>query len=445
MDLKAFAERGGPRPVKADVHEELRLTPLHCDVWLPTIVAVNGVCTGSGLHFVADADVVVASTTASFLDTHVSVGQVAAVEPITLLPRIGLGNTLRLTVLGRHGRIAADEALRISLVDEVVEPERLLDRAVELAEQAATGSPAAIEGVEARDPRRARAADVRGDAVRLGAACSRTASTPTATRARSRSRRSGSRSGSDRRAAATSVDAVARGRALPPRAAPGRLGGRDRRGRLRRAARPFGTSVDADELWRRIGAAGYVTPTWPTEYGGLGADRKPARRSRARSGRYQIPRFNNLVGVDLAGPAILRWGTEEQKQRFLRPIARYEEIWCQLFSEPGAGSDLAGLATRARARRRHVVGERPEGLDEPRRHRALRPAARPHESRRPEAQRDHRVPHADGAPGRDGAPAPPDHRRRRVLRGLLRRRAHRRLDAARSRSTRAGASPSRCS
>ena len=59
MDLKAFAERGGPRPVKADVHEELRLTPLHCDVWLPTIVAVNGVCTGAGLHFVADADVVV--------------------------------------------------------------------------------------------------------------------------------------------------------------------------------------------------------------------------------------------------------------------------------------------------------------------------------------------------------------------------------------------------
>jgi E-phenylitaconyl-CoA hydratase len=145
MDLKAFAERGGPRPIKADVHEELRVTPLHCDVWLPTIVAVNGVCTGSGLHFIADADIVIASATASFLDTHVSVGQVAAIEPITLLPRIGLGNALRLTVLGRHGRISADEALRISLIDEVVEPALLLDRAVELAEQAASGSPAAIE------------------------------------------------------------------------------------------------------------------------------------------------------------------------------------------------------------------------------------------------------------------------------------------------------------
>ncbi|HET6951023.1 MAG TPA: enoyl-CoA hydratase/isomerase family protein [Acidimicrobiales bacterium] len=145
MDLKAFAERGGPRPVKDDVHEELRVTPLHCDVWLPTIVAVNGVCTGAGLHFVADADLVVASSTASFLDTHVSVGQVTAIEPITLLPRIGLGNALRLAVLGRHGRITTEEALRIGLVDEVVQPPDLLERAVERAEQAATGSPAAIE------------------------------------------------------------------------------------------------------------------------------------------------------------------------------------------------------------------------------------------------------------------------------------------------------------
>jgi enoyl-CoA hydratase/carnithine racemase len=146
MDLKDFAERGGPRPAKADVHDELRVTPLHCDVWLPTIVAVNGVCTGAGLHFVSDADVVLASSTASFLDTHVSVGQVAALEPIALLPRIGLGNVLRLTVLGRHGRVPADEALRIGLVDEVVEPDELLARAIELAEQAASGSPAAVEG-----------------------------------------------------------------------------------------------------------------------------------------------------------------------------------------------------------------------------------------------------------------------------------------------------------
>lgn len=146
MDLQDHAERGGPRPAKADVHDELRQTPLNCDVWLPTIVAVNGVCVGGGFHFVADGDVVLAASTASFIDTHVSVGQVTALEPIQLLPRIGLGNALRLAVLGRKGRISAEEALRISLVDEVVAPEALLPRAMELAEIAASGSPGAIEG-----------------------------------------------------------------------------------------------------------------------------------------------------------------------------------------------------------------------------------------------------------------------------------------------------------
>lgn len=145
MDLQDFAERGGPRPAKPNVHDELRQTPLQCDVWLPVIAAVNGVCAGGGLHFVADADVVLASATASFVDTHVTVGQVAALEPISLLPRIGLGNVMRMVTLGRKGRVGAADALRISLVDEVVEPDALLGRAVELAQIAAQGSPAAFE------------------------------------------------------------------------------------------------------------------------------------------------------------------------------------------------------------------------------------------------------------------------------------------------------------
>jgi enoyl-CoA hydratase/carnithine racemase len=144
MDLKEFAERGSAAPAKPNVHDELKTTPLNCDVWLPTIIAVNGVCTGAGFHFVADADIVIASSTATFLDTHVSVGQVTALEPISLMPRIGLGNALKFSVLGKHGRIDAQEAHRISLVDEVVEPEQLLDRAVELGELIATGSPSAI-------------------------------------------------------------------------------------------------------------------------------------------------------------------------------------------------------------------------------------------------------------------------------------------------------------
>ena len=105
--------------------------------------------------------------------------------------------------------------------------------------------------------------------------------------------------------------------------------------------------ADPDQLWMRIGSAGYVAPAWPKEYGGLGVAPRIGAAIARTLGRYRIPRFNNPVGVDLAGPAILRWGTDEQKHRFVPAIARYEDIWCQLFSEPGAGSDLAGLATRA--------------------------------------------------------------------------------------------------
>jgi enoyl-CoA hydratase/carnithine racemase len=144
MDLKEVASRGKHRALDPSF-ESQRLTPLNCDVWLPTIVAVNGVCAAAGLHFVADADVVIASTNASFVDTHVTVGQVAAIEPITLLDRIGVGNALRMVILGRAGRLDATEALRISLVDEVTSPDLLRARALELAHAAAAGSPSAIE------------------------------------------------------------------------------------------------------------------------------------------------------------------------------------------------------------------------------------------------------------------------------------------------------------
>jgi enoyl-CoA hydratase/carnithine racemase len=145
MDLRELVARGEHRQTSTNIHEALKITPLNCDVWLPTVVAINGVCAAAGLHFVADADVVIASTNAWFVDTHVSVGQVCAIEPITLVPRIGLGNALRLALLGRAGRVDVDEALRISLVDEVVAPERLRERAMELAQAMAAGSPAAAE------------------------------------------------------------------------------------------------------------------------------------------------------------------------------------------------------------------------------------------------------------------------------------------------------------
>ena len=146
MDLKRVGERGGFREHTSNKIAEIqKLTALQNEVWLPTIVAVNGVCAGGGLHFIADADVVIASEDASFVDPHVTVGQVSALEPISLAPRMGLGNALRFAVLGRGGRMDAHEALRVSLVDEVVLPADLLPRALSLAEAAAQGSPAAIE------------------------------------------------------------------------------------------------------------------------------------------------------------------------------------------------------------------------------------------------------------------------------------------------------------
>ena len=63
--------------------------------------------------------------------------------------------------------------------------------------------------------------------------------------------------------------------------------------------------------------------------------------------RYKVPRPYNIIGIGMGGPTIMAWGTEEMKHRLLRPLACNQEIWCQLFSEPGAGSDVAGLATRA--------------------------------------------------------------------------------------------------
>lgn len=147
MDLKENAARGGHREHtgSTSVKDRVKMTPLQNDVWLPVIVAVNGACVAGGLHFVADADVVIASTEATFFDTHTTVGQVSALEPIGLIPRIGLGNALRMVVLAKAGRLGAEDALRISLVDEVVEPDALVPRALELAHAAAKGSPTTLE------------------------------------------------------------------------------------------------------------------------------------------------------------------------------------------------------------------------------------------------------------------------------------------------------------
>ena len=126
MDLRQNVDRGGHRPRENDakLKDVQGMTPMQNDVWVPTIVAVNGMCVAGGLHFVCDADIVIASTNAAFFDTHVMIGQVAALEPIGLLPRIGLSNALRMITLGKAGRLSAEDARQISLVSEVVDADR---------------------------------------------------------------------------------------------------------------------------------------------------------------------------------------------------------------------------------------------------------------------------------------------------------------------------------
>ena len=95
-----------------------------------------------------------------------------------------------------------------------------------------------------------------------------------------------------------------------------------------------------------FGASGLVVPTWPQEYGGLGVTPDIARAIETELRPFNLGRLNPL-GLNLCAPALFAHGSEEQRLRFLPPIVRNQERWCQLFSEPGAGSDLASLATRA--------------------------------------------------------------------------------------------------
>src|SRR5918995_4857253 len=104
---------------------ELRLTAWHNQVWKPVIAAVNGVCAGGGLHFVADADIVVAASDATFVDPHVSIGQVSAYETIGLARKSPMEPVLRMALVGRHERITAERARQLGILSEVVAPEAL--------------------------------------------------------------------------------------------------------------------------------------------------------------------------------------------------------------------------------------------------------------------------------------------------------------------------------
>ncbi len=112
------------------------------------------------------------------------------------------------------------------------------------------------------------------------------------------------------------------------------------------AIRAVRTRKEYAEWYPVFGSSGLVVPTWPAEYCGLGVSVEVARAIDRELAPYNLGRLNPL-GLNLCAPALFAHGTDDQRLRFLPPIVRNEERWCQLFSEPGAGSDLASLATRA--------------------------------------------------------------------------------------------------
>jgi alkylation response protein AidB-like acyl-CoA dehydrogenase len=101
------------------------------------------------------------------------------------------------------------------------------------------------------------------------------------------------------------------------------------------------------DFQRRLYAGGWAAPHWPVEHGGRGATLTESAIFFEELGRARAPLPANVLGILLGGPTLMAWGTEDQKDRFLGPILSAEEIWCQGFSEPDAGSDLAALKTRA--------------------------------------------------------------------------------------------------
>ncbi|HEX2016336.1 MAG TPA: acyl-CoA dehydrogenase family protein [Solirubrobacteraceae bacterium] len=115
---------------------------------------------------------------------------------------------------------------------------------------------------------------------------------------------------------------------------------------------PPGGEGDAHYSWlrdwqRRMAEGGWAGVHWPQEYGGRGATLTQSAIFFEELGRARAPLPANVLGLLLGGPTLMVWGTDAQKERYLPPILTADEIWCQGFSEPEAGSDLAALKTRA--------------------------------------------------------------------------------------------------
>ena len=195
------------------------------------------------------------------------------------------------------------------------------------------------------------------------------------------------------------------------------------------ASRPVVTEVPRSELYefgrhwqRKLHEAGLLGLTWPKEYGGRGLTWMEELLLHEELIQHRAPPPLNVLGLGMAGPTIIAYGTDAQKQRHLQKILTCEEIWCQGYSEPNAGSDLASLQTRAvRDGDHYVVNGQKVWTSLAQIADWMMLLARTDPSVA-EAQGPHVLPPRHALAGHHRAAAPPDHRRRRVQRGVLRER-----------------------
>ena len=128
---------------------DLHFSSWHQNVSKPVIAAINGLCAGGGLHFVADADIVIAASDAQFFDPHVSVGQVTAIEMIGLAKKMPFEAVMRMALVGRHERMSAQRAYELGMISQIVDPPtELRAEAQALGEKIARNSPAAMKATK---------------------------------------------------------------------------------------------------------------------------------------------------------------------------------------------------------------------------------------------------------------------------------------------------------
>ena len=121
-------------------------TPPFRTMTKPVIVAVNGICCGAGLDWVTTGDIVIASDRATFFDPHVSIGLVAAREMVRLAKALPRSVALRMALMGKHERMTVQRAYELGLITEIVEHEKLLERAHEIADIVNLNAPLAVRG-----------------------------------------------------------------------------------------------------------------------------------------------------------------------------------------------------------------------------------------------------------------------------------------------------------